>query len=66
MSDYTGKFTDKKGNDSCFERDKDAFDKAAEGDGETKKQPDWAGGRTARKPTADPGLKYTNSGEDND
>ena len=32
----------------------------------TPKYPDYAGGRTARKPGIDPDLKYVNSGSDND
>ena len=65
---YTTAYTEDNVSSKSFDRDASYFKppRAAEGDGETKKQPDWAGGRTARKPTADPGLKYTNSGEDND
>jgi hypothetical protein len=63
MSDYTGKYTDKKGNASCFERDKDALDRAAEGTGARPKLKGWnitkGGFGSADNSVVDPGLKYS-------
>jgi hypothetical protein len=65
---YSTFFTEDKVSGKSFDRDTSFFKapRAAEGDGDARKLPDFAGGRTARKPTADPGLEYTNSGKDND
>jgi hypothetical protein len=63
--EYTQAYTEGDVSSKSFDRKKDFLKppRAAEGDGETKRQPDWAGGRTARKPDADPNLEYTNSGK---
>jgi hypothetical protein len=63
MSDYTGKYTDKKGNGDCFERDKDAFDNAAEGTRARPKLENWnsskSGFGSADNSAVDSGLKYS-------
>jgi hypothetical protein len=67
MSDYSGKFTDQKGNASCFDRDKDAFDKAAEGAGSRPKLKDWnsskGGFGSADNSAVDPALKYSGAND---
>jgi hypothetical protein len=63
--EYSTFYTEDNVSSKSFDRDTSFFKppRAAEGDGDTKKQPDYAGGRTARKPTADPDLDYVNSGK---
>jgi hypothetical protein len=67
MSDYAGKFTDKKGNDSCFDRDKDALDNAAEGTRARPKLKGWdatkGGFGKASNSAVDPDLKYSGGNE---
>jgi hypothetical protein len=67
MSNYTGKYTYKKGNASCFERDKDALDRAAEGTGARPKLKGWnmtkGGFGSADNSAVDPGFKYSGAND---
>jgi hypothetical protein len=65
MSDHCGKYSDNKSSSKTFDRDTSFIHKATrggEGEDSSSPKPDWAGGRTARKPGVDPDLSYTNSG----
>jgi hypothetical protein len=66
LFDYCGKYSENKSSSKTFDRDTSFFNKATRGgegeDSSSPKYPDWAGGRTARKPGVDPDLSYTNSG----
>ena len=66
MSDHCGKYSENKSSSKTFDRDTSFIDKATRGgEGEDAGRPqykDCAGGRSARQPSVDPDLKYTNSG----
>ena len=66
MSTYSGKFSESKGNASCFDRDTSVCKPSRNAGTKPTGYPDYAGGRTARKPGIDPDLEYVNSGSDND
>jgi hypothetical protein len=61
--DHTGKYSDDKSSSRTFDRDTSFFDKATRGgEGESSSRPnhpDYAGGRTAKKPNVDPALRYS-------
>jgi hypothetical protein len=67
MSTRTGTYSDSKGNASCFERDEDALDKAAEGSGARPKLKGWdstkGGYGKASNSAVDQGLKYSGGNE---
>jgi hypothetical protein len=60
MSSYTGKYHDQK---ASFDRDKAAFNRAAEGDGKRPSFPDSAGGMSDRRKPVDSDLKYSGGNE---
>jgi hypothetical protein len=68
MTDYAGKYTEKKGNASCFDRDESALDNAAEGNRARPKLKGFnqtkGGFGSADNSAVDPSLKYSggNSG----
>jgi hypothetical protein len=59
--EYTQAYTEGDVSSKSFDRKKDFLKppRAAEGDGDTKKQPDYAGGRTDRRGPVDSDLKYS-------
>jgi len=64
--EYSTFYTEDNVSSKSFDRDASYFKppRAAEGDGETKKYPDYAGGQTDRRKPADPDLDCVNSGKD--
>jgi hypothetical protein len=67
MSTYSGKYSDDKSSSKTFDRDKDAFDNAAEGTGSRPKLKDWnsskAGFGSADNSAVDPAIKYSGAND---
>jgi hypothetical protein len=59
--EYTSAYTEVNVSSKSFDRDASYFKppRAAEGDADTKKYPDYAGGRTDRRGAVDSELKYS-------